>query len=130
MKTDKRRLIEAEEEYKALLQKLQSLDKKISALRVLVHLEEDGVDEDIASSNRARIIFTPSVSPGDFILRVMKDGRPWPLTELRDAALDKGLLKDSSSPGRSIMGALMGLKKQGLVDKRGEDWILTKKALQ
>ena len=51
-----------------------------------------------------------------FLTQTMGDGAAWSLERLKDHASNQGVLFGDESPGRSLHGGLLGLKKRGIVE--------------
>lgn len=58
-----------------------------------------------------------------FLSDVVADGRPHELKELVAKAYEKGLLRGSNSPGRSIHAVMMGMQQSGLVKRQNDMWV-------
>ena len=70
----------------------------------------------------------PTQSLRGFTLSLLSDGEPRSLHYLRDRAFNRGYLKGSNSPGRSMQGVLIGLLRSHLVAKIDDgDWAITVK---
>ena len=52
-----------------------------------------------------------------FLIEAMSDGNNWPLERLKQLALEQGILSpDDGAIGRSLHGALIGLKRRDLAE--------------
>ncbi len=67
----------------------------------------------------------------DYVLKLLAHGEQLSLEELRDKALADGYLIDAASPGRSMQGTLIGLKKRKMIDKlKNGKWAVPKTSAQ
>lgn len=88
--------------------------------------------EDKRYGRPAMAAATPAPEPEEsslrsFVFEMLGSG-PKTLEAIRDAALERGMLADSASPGRSVQGVLSGLARAELIAKNDQaQWYLVER---
>ena len=121
----KERLEAVETENGRLRQRLDELKNEDAMLRTMLAAENHrwhGDQRSLFTGDRISVSrLGESGSPiAQFLLDTLSDGADWPLDRLKEHSPDKGIFAtDETSLGRALHGALIGLKRRGLVEMVG-----------
>ncbi len=118
----KERLDVVEQERQRLKARLEEIDEEEQMLQGFL------AAENARWHNQQPTLFTPSPTGNGqvqlampslvthFLIKALNDGTPWSLERLKERAEKRGVLLGGQSPGRTLHGGLLGLKKRGVVE--------------
>lgn len=126
-----KQLVQEREQHKLALEELGERERSLKALLVdEMHrwrslepsLFQTGESQNSQTAKQER-----ELTLSKFLLGTLGDGRPWSLDELKAEIAATDLLADSSSPGRALNFALVGLQRHGYVERlETGKWVWTK----